>query len=127
LEKQQSYVASLVQKHLPGEKLTKTRSDFGVLQRLIDAKVIPKDKTWELQSLGIVFGDAIAATVEGLSWWEVTDEYGTDPTLRYRETTVQVNVLTMISKRVEEGRECDVAHMAAWVADFIKNKSHEYQ
>jgi len=33
----------------------------------------------------------------------------------------------MISKRIEEGEGCDVAHMAAWVADFIKTKSHEYE
>jgi hypothetical protein len=78
------------------------------------------------ESLGIVFGDALGATIDGLAWWEVTDEYGTDPSLRYRETSLQINVLTMISKRIEDGRECDVAKMAAWIADFIKNKSHEY-
>jgi hypothetical protein len=31
----------------------------------------------------------------------VTDEYGTDPTLRFKKTTIQINALTMISKRVE--------------------------
>ncbi len=90
-------------------------------------KIIAKDKTWELQSLGIVLGDALTGSVDGLAWWEVTDEYGTDPTLRYKETTLQINALTMISKRVEDGEECDVAHMAAQVTDFIKNRSHEYR
>ena len=127
MEKQRLVVVLLVQKHFPNEKLTKTKADFAILQKIVDAKIIPKEKTWELQSLGIVLGDALAATVEGLAWWEVTDEYGTDPTLRYKETTLQVNVLTMISKRIEKGEGCDVAHMAAWVADFIKTKSHEYK
>ena len=127
MEKQRLLVASLVQKHFATEKLTKTRADFAILQKVVDAKIIPRDKALELQFLGIVFGDALAATVEGLAWWEVTDEYGTDPTLRYKETTLQINVLTMISKRIEDGEECDIAHMAAWVADFIKNRSHEYK
>ena len=30
----------------------------------------------------------------------VTDEFGTDPTLRFKSTTVQINALTMISKRI---------------------------
>ena len=127
MEKQRSFVASLVQKYLPGKKLTKTSSDFGLLQELLDKKVTAKDKTWELQSMGVVFGDALAATIEGLEWWEVTDEYGTDPTLRYRETTLQISALTMISKRVEDGEECDVHHLATQLSDYIKNRSHEYK
>jgi hypothetical protein len=30
----------------------------------------------------------------------IRDEYGTDPTLRYKQTTININALTMISKRV---------------------------
>ena len=38
----------------------------------------------------------------------VTDEYGTDPTLRFKDSTIQINVLTMISKRVEKGEPVNV-------------------
>jgi hypothetical protein len=38
----------------------------------------------------------------------VTDEFGTDPTLRFKETPVQINALTMISKRVERGETVSV-------------------
>jgi hypothetical protein len=38
----------------------------------------------------------------------VTDEYGTDPTLRFKETTVQINALTMISKRVERDEAVNI-------------------
>lgn len=34
----------------------------------------------------------------------VTDEYGTDPTLRYKDSPVNINALTMISKRVGDAR-----------------------
>ena len=32
----------------------------------------------------------------------ITDRYGTDPTLRFKSKEVNVNVLTMISKRIEK-------------------------
>jgi hypothetical protein len=35
--------------------------------------------------------------------------------------------MTMISKRIEDGKDVDVADMAAWIADFIKRKAHEYR
>ena len=47
----------------------------------------------------MVFGDVLASEVP-LRWVMVTDEFGTDPTLRLKETTLQVNTLTMISKRL---------------------------
>jgi len=43
-----------------------------------------------------------------LRWVMVTDEFGTDPTLRFKQTAVQVNALTMISKRVERDEKVDV-------------------
>jgi hypothetical protein len=46
-----------------------------------------------------------------LRWTMVTDEYGTDPTLRFEKTTVQINVLTMISKRVERDEHVDVSEL----------------
>ena len=127
LDRQRAYVATLVETYMPGQKLAKTKADFAIIQKVIDLKIIPKSNAWELQSLGVVFGDALASTVPGLAWSEVTDEYGTDPTLRYKQTSVQINVLTMISKRVEDGESVDISHMALWLQDFIKNKASEYR
>jgi hypothetical protein len=127
MDRQRAFVAALAQKHFPGAKITRTGADFPVLQQIVDGKVIPADNKWGWQSVGIVFGDALASTIPGLQWHEVTDAYGTDPTLRYKSTSLQINAMTMISKRIEDGEEIDVAHMAAWLADFVKNKAHEYQ
>ncbi|MGC3999574.1 MAG: DUF3806 domain-containing protein [Anaeromyxobacter sp.] len=96
MDTQRSFVARVVAEQFPGERITRTPRDFDLLQKIVDAKVIPASATWELQSLGIVFGDALAASVDGLSWWEVTDKYGADPTLRFRETSLHLNALTMI-------------------------------
>jgi hypothetical protein len=127
MQKQRQFVADLVRQHFPADKITRTKADFALLQKIVDSGILKKDEAWKLQSLGIVFGDALAATIDGLAWWEVTDEYGTDPTLRYRTTTLQYNALTMISKRVEERREIHLEDMAVWLADHIRTKGHEYE
>ena len=127
MDRQRAYVANLLKKHFPAAKITRTKADFAALQRIVDAKLIASEKAWEWQAVGIVFGDALAGTISGLRWYEVTDEYGTDPTLRYESTSLQVNAMTMISKRIEDGEAVDVAHLAAWLEDFIKNKAHEYR
>jgi hypothetical protein len=46
-----------------------------------------------------------------LSWVTVQDEYGTDPALRYKTTSILVFPLTMISKRVEDGRAVEVEYL----------------
>lgn len=42
----------------------------------------------------------------------VTDEYGHDPTLQWKDTTITIHALTMISKRVENGEQLDVEWLA---------------
>jgi hypothetical protein len=119
LLKQRAFVSSLLAKSFPGERLLGTKKDLLLLQRALDAKLLPKTATWELQALGVVFGDVLVATVPGLSWWQVTDEYGTDPTVRYRETTFQINALTTLSKRVEAGETVNVEQLAAKLTEFV--------
>ena len=126
-QRQRAYVASLVAQHLPGRRLQKTQQDFAILQQIIDRRLIPADKTWELRALGVVFGDVLANSIAGLAWWEVTDDYGTDPTLRYKTTALQVNALTMLAKRVRDGKPVDVARLAAGVEDFVKNEAPRYE
>jgi len=126
LDKQRAFVAGLLAEHFSGLHLTRTKADFAILQKIVDANIIKKDETWKLQALGVVFGDTLAGTIDGLVWCEVTDEYGTDPTLRYRKTSLNANALTMISKRVEDGRKVDIQDMANWLAEFIRTKASNY-
>jgi hypothetical protein len=60
-----------------------------------------------LQSLGVVFGDVLTSELP-LRWVMITDEFGTDPTLRFKNTSININALTMISKRVERDDPVDV-------------------
>lgn len=89
-------------------ELAGTEADLDVIQSILDSGELEPEQTYELQSLGVVFGSALVSVVDGLDWAIVHDEYGSDPTLRYRNTTLCINVLTTISKRVEDGEHVDV-------------------
>ena len=106
-----SHQRELVRREAAGrygiKELHRSEEDIPVLQALLDDNAFLPHQTYELQSLGIVFGDIFDAAPR-YSWTIVTDEYGRDATIRYGETTLQINALTMISKRVERGETVDV-------------------
>jgi hypothetical protein len=110
LDQQRAIVAAAAKQRYGTSSLRKTEADLAVLQRLIDDKAFSKSQTYELQSLGIAFGDVLASELP-LRWVMVTDEYGTDPTLRFKGTTVQINALTMISKRVEKDEKVNLSDL----------------
>jgi hypothetical protein len=107
LAKQLAFTRQIVKQRF-GLALPSGVSALNAIQRLLDEKVFSADQTWELQALGVVLGTVLVDEVTGLDWAIVDDEYGRDPTLRYRDTSIQINVLTMISKRVEDGAPVDV-------------------
>jgi hypothetical protein len=110
LDQQRAIVASAAKQRYGITVLTKSVKDLPILQRLIDDKAFTKTQTYELQSLGVAYGDVLASELP-LRWVMVTDEYGTDPTLRFKSTTIQINALTMISKRVEKGEATNLQEL----------------
>jgi hypothetical protein len=107
LDVQRAVVAAVVKQRYGRAALTRTKKDLPILQRLLDDKVFTKSQTYELQSLGVVFGDVLASEFP-LRWVMITDEFGTDPTLRFKNTSININALTMISKRIEREERVDV-------------------
>lgn len=106
LDQQRALVAAAIKQHYGGT-LTRSQRDLPLLQKLIDDSVFNQTQTYELQSIGVAFGDVLASVLP-LHWVMITDEYGTDPALRYKETPANINALTMISKRVEQGRRVNL-------------------
>ena len=126
LEQQRGVVAAAARQRYGTPALTRTKADLVVLQRLLDDRAFTRTQTYELQCLGIAFGDVLASELP-LRWMMVTDEYGTDPTLRYKDTTIQINALTMLSKRVERGEEVDVQMMLRMTAEQTTQLEREFQ
>lgn len=118
---------AIVEKYLSKKDLeTKYKTPagkLGTLRALLKANVFSKSQTYALQSMGIVFGDTFVLEM-GFHWVIVEDEYGRDPAIKYKDTTIILHPLTMISKRVEKGEAIDVFAMfnatAAKVDALIK-------
>jgi hypothetical protein len=81
-----------------------------LIETILRSGWIRVDETWKLQCLGVTFGDALEQYM-GLEWVAVDDEYGRDIAMRDPAASTKVFPLTMISKRVEEGREFEVTRL----------------
>jgi hypothetical protein len=126
LELQRQVIAAVAKERYGLEALNKTKADLAVLQRLLDDRVFSRSQTYEWQCLGIAFGDVLVSELP-LRWIMVTDEYGTDPTLRYKNSSIQINALTMISKRVERGEEVNVAALLRMTEEQTARLEREFQ
>lgn len=89
------------------EKYKKPAGKLGILRALLEAKVFKSSQTYELQCMGIVLGDVFVEDM-GFRWIMVQDRHGRDPAIQYKQTSVILYPLTMISKRIERGETVDI-------------------
>jgi hypothetical protein len=92
------------------EKYKTAAGKLGTIRSILQSKVFKPEQTYQLQCLGIVFGDALVQD-QKLEWIMVEDQYGNDPAVRVPGTTIILFPLTTISKRVERGEEVDVFNL----------------
>jgi hypothetical protein len=95
--------------------------DLRILQELLDQRVLKPDQTYELQSLGVVLGDVMAAQL-GFSWAIVEDELGRSRALRLGESDDRVYPITMISKRVEKDVRFTVNELYAKAQEIAERR-----
>ncbi len=105
-----------------GSALAEDRRAFGQLQHLLDEKAFGPMQKYELQSIGVCWGDVLCA-IAPFQWVMITDEYGRDPTLQWKQTSINIHALTMISKRIEDGEVVDVE----WLADQVIARAKELE
>lgn len=125
LDEQRALIASTVKQRY-GAALTRTKGDLPLLQKLLDDHVFDKTQAYQLQSLGVVFGDVLTSEFP-LRWVLITDEYGTDPTLRFKNTSTNVNALTMISKRVERDERVNVFDLEQKTHDALSHADQRFR
>jgi len=118
LDQQRVVVANAAKQRYGTASLTRTKADLPVLQKLIDDKAFSKAQTYELQCLGVAFGDVLANELP-LQWVMISDEYGTDPTLRFKKTSWNVNALMMISKRIEKDEPVNVSQLLGTTREYL--------
>jgi len=84
--------------------------DVALLQRLLDDGAVRNDEVRELQAMGVILGDLLAADL-GLHWVVYTDGLGRSHALRYRESDNYLFPVTMISRRREADNQKPVAQI----------------
>ena len=89
------------------EKYQSVAGKLGLLRALLNQNVFKPTQTYELQCMGIIFGDALVQHC-GVEWRVVEDQYGRDPCVQVPGSTVVLFPLTMVSKRIEKGETVDV-------------------
>lgn len=75
-------------------------NDLNLLQRMLDDQVVRNDQTRELQAMGVIMGDLLAAELK-LHWVVYEDRLGRSRALRYKKTDNYLFPITMISRRRE--------------------------
>ena len=102
MQQQRSLLNELAGRNFGRHFTGKRDNDLALLQRLLDEEVVRGDQTQELQGMGIVLGDLLAADL-GLDWVVYEDRVGRSRALRYRQTDNFLFPTTMISRRREVG------------------------
>jgi hypothetical protein len=93
------------------EELDGTHQDLELIQRVLDQGLVEPEATYTLQAFGLAFGRVFLNEFPDYDWWMVEDEHGRDPAIRYKETSLLVFPMTMISKRIEDGDPFDVCEL----------------
>jgi len=126
LRDQRAVVEAYLQNEDAKQKYQTAAGKLGIVRAILGANVFTPDQTYELQCLGVVFGDAFVQEME-LEWTMVEDEYGRDPAVWVPGTSIILFPLTIISKRIERGEPVDVFDLfnnaAAKVADLKQQGS----
>jgi hypothetical protein len=96
-----------------GAALNGRKDDLIVLQRMLDQQAYSAAQRYELQCMGVCFGDTLASESQ-FRWAIIEDEYGRDPTLRWNSTSMNLNALTIISKRIERAENVELSQIWLW-------------
>lgn len=115
LDRQRAVVEKYLGDPASRSKYATAPGKLGTLRAILKAGLFKPSQTYELQSMGVVLGDAFVVDM-GFHWVIVEDENGRDPAIRFKETSVILFPLTMISKRIERGDVVDVFDLYNGVA-----------
>jgi hypothetical protein len=92
--------------------------DLDLLQALLDKRLVRADQARELQAMGVIMGDLLAAELD-MHWVIYEDKVGRSRALRYKKSDNYLFPMTMISRRREAGNQSAVADIYQKAYDII--------
>ncbi len=93
-------------------------TDLALLQRLLDDRRVGPQDTANLQAMGLVMGDLLAAELD-MHWVIYEDQLGRSRALRYRDSDNYLFPMTMVSRRREAGNSLPVEAIYQKAHDII--------
>lgn len=96
----------------------KPDNDLEILQLLLDRRLVRPEQTRELQAMGVIMGDLLAADL-GMNWVVYEDRLGRSRALRYQQSDEYLFPVTMISRRQEVGNQTPVAAIYQKALDAV--------
>jgi hypothetical protein len=124
LARLEGVVLRLAQARYGDVALLHDETDLHLLQRLLDDGVVGPRHDEELAGLGVVIGQVFVAR-HRLEWVVTEDLWGRHLALNVPGTTVTVNPLTMLGKRVRRGEKFDVPTLYAGVLEAVERNAKD--
>ena len=118
MAQQRERLEDLTTRHF-GRRFNGQRSnDLQLLQGLLDRELVRSTQTRELQAMGVVMGDLLAADL-GLHWVIYQDNLGRTRALRDGESDTYLFPITMISRRREADNRTSVAEIYGKAREIV--------
>lgn len=118
MTQQRELLAELAAKNF-GRKFNGTRdNDLDLLQSILDKRLVRAEQKQELQAMGVIMGDLLAADLK-LRWVIYEDRQGRSRALRDGSSDTYLFPITMISRRWEVGNHTPVAAIYLKARDII--------
>jgi hypothetical protein len=92
--------------------------DLDLLQTLLDRQLVRSNQVRELQAMGVVMGNLLAAELE-MHWVIYEDNQGRSRALRYKNSDNYLFPITMIARRREVGNQTPVIDIYQKAYDII--------
>ena len=92
--------------------------DLELLQALLDKQLVRPDQVRELQAMGVIMGDLLAAELD-MHWVLYEDNVGRSRALRYKESDVLLFPITMIARRGKGGDKTSVVEIYQKASNII--------
>jgi hypothetical protein len=103
MDAQRALVLSACAERWGVSSFSRAMPDVPLLQRALDEGVFSPSQRAELRAVGVVLGDVLETEL-GLRWVMVMDENTGGPALRWKSSSVTVDVCHVVTERAQQGR-----------------------
>jgi uncharacterized protein DUF3806 len=121
MEQQRQILQDLAAVNLGRQFSGNKARDLELLQTMLDQGLVGPDQVRELQAMGVIMGDLLAADLD-MHWVIYEDDAGRSRALRWQESENYLFPITMIARRREVGNETPVVDIYRKAYDIIDKR-----